>query len=141
MSEDTIITDELKNLLEVEFGPEVYEIEKEMAKKFAEAIEDPNPLWQTIAPPIFPTALRLDELICKVLQADCSLSRVLNAGNEFEYYQTINMGDTISVTGKLASLRANEGKMGKMLYMVVELTYKNQRGEVVVKGRNNLIRY
>ena len=141
MSEAPIITDELQSLLNVEFGPEVYEIEKGMVRKFAQAIDDPNPLWQKVAPPTFPAALRLEELHDKLLTAKCPLSRVLNGGSELEYYQTINIGDVISVTGKLTSLRRREGKMGKMLFMVVELTYKNQRGEVVAKGRNTSIRY
>ena len=48
MSEEPIISDELQSLLNVEFGPEVYEIEKGMVRKFAEAIDDPNPLWQQV---------------------------------------------------------------------------------------------
>lgn len=141
MSEEPVITDELKNLLNVEFGPEVYEIEKGMVKKFAEAIDDPNPLWQKIAPPTFPTALILEELYQKVMMAKCPLSRRLNGGSELEYYQTIKIGDVISVTGKLSGLRERTGKIGKMLFLVVELTYQNQRGEVVVKGRNTHIKY
>ena len=136
-----IISDELKNLLDVEFGPEVYEIEKGMVKKFAQAIDDPNPLWERIAPPTFPTALGLEALHQKVFTAKCPLTRVLNGGNELEYYQTINIGDVISVTGKLTSLRERDGKMGRMLFMSIQLTYKNQRGEVVAEGRSTFIRY
>ena len=141
MSEATVITDELKNLLNVEFGPEVQDIEKGMVKKFADAIDDPNPLWRKIAPPTFPAALRLEELSQRILMAECPLSRHLNGGNELEYYQPINIGDALSVTGKLVSLRERAGKMGKLLFMVVELTYRNQRGEEVVKVRHNYIRY
>ena len=141
MSEDPIITDELQKLLDVEFGPEVYEIERGMVRQFARAIDDPNPLWREIAPPTFPTALRLNELYEAVLRARCSLSRFLNSGNELEYYQTIKIGDVISVTGKLAKLRKREGKMGQILFMVMELTYQNQKGEVVARGRDTAIRY
>ena len=141
MSEASVITDELKNLLNVEFGPEVYEIEKGMVKKFAEAIDDPNPLWQKMAPPTFAASLRLEELYEKIVTIECSLSRTLNGGSELEYFQPIFIGDVISVTGKLISLRGREGKMGKMLFMIMETTYKNQRGEVAVKVRQNAIRY
>jgi len=141
LAEASAITDELRSLLNVEFGPEVYEIEKGMLKKFADAIDDPNPLWQKVAPPTFATALRLDELTQKVWTAKCPLTRFLNAGNELEYYQPIKVGDVISVTGKLADIREREGKMGKMLFMTLELTYKNQKGEIVIKGRNTIIRY
>ena len=141
MSEEPTITDDLENLLDVEFGPEVYEIERGMVKQFAQAIDDPNPLWQEIAPPTFPTALRLEELIQKLFTAKCPLTRVLNGGSELEYYQKIHVGDVISVTGKITSLRKREGKMGKMYFIIAELTYENQRGEVVAKGRNTTIRY
>lgn len=141
MAEASVITDEMRSLLNVEFGPEVYEIEKGMFKKFAQAIDDPNPLWQKVAPPTFVTALRLDELTEKVWTVKCPLTRFLNAGNELEYYQPIKVGDVISVTGKLVDLREREGRMGKMVFMTLELTYKNQKGEIVVKGRNTLIRY
>ena len=141
MSEEPVITDELKSLLNVEFGPEVYDIEKGMVRKFAEAIEDPNPLWQKIAPPTFPTALIHEELYQKVMSAKCPLSRRLNGGSELEYEQPIKIGDVISVTGKLTSLRERTGRIGKMLFMVVELTYKNQMGEVVARGRNTHIKY
>lgn len=141
MSETPIITDELKSLLDVEFGPEVYEVEKGLVQKFVQAIDDPNPSWQLVAPPTFPTVLRLEELRHKIVTAECPLSRFLNGGNELEYYQAINIGDIISVTGKLASLRGREGKTGGLLFMIVELTYRNQKGELVAKGRDTYIRY
>ena len=141
MGETTLITEELKSLLNVEFGPEAYEVEKGMVRKFTQAIDDPNPLWQTMAPPTFPTALGLEEFFKRVWTADCPASRFLNGGNELEYYQPIRVGDIISVTGRLVDLKERAGRTGRMLFMIIELTYKNQKGEVVVKGRNTLIRY
>ena len=141
MSEVPIITDEMKSLLNCEFGPRVYEVERGMVQKFAEAIDDPNPLWQKVAPPTFPTSLRLEELYQKIQTAECPLTRFLNSANELEYYQAINVGDVISVTGRLSSLRGREGKMGRMLFMVVELTYKNQQGDMVARGRDTYIKY
>ena len=153
MAEVSVITEELRGLLGVEWGPQVYEIEKGMIRKLAEAIDDPNPLWQDeahakktrygsiIAPPTFVTSLRLDELYGQVKMAKCPLTRLLNGGNEIEYYQPIKVGDTISVTGKLVDLRERTGKREKMLFMVLELTYKNQRDEVAAIGRNTLIKH
>ena len=141
MSEEPVISDELEGLLNVEFGPEVYEIEKGMVRKFAEAIDDPNPLWQQMAPPTFPATLIPSELLHKLLTARCPLTRYLNGANELEYYQAIKPGDVISVTASLYKLRQLEGKEGRTLFMIVEITYKNQRGEVVTRGRNTYIRY
>ena len=57
MSEEPVISEELESLLNVEFGPEVYEIEKGMVGKYADAIDDPNPRWQRVTPPTYPAAL------------------------------------------------------------------------------------
>ena len=141
MSEEPVISDELEGLLDVEFDPEVYEIEKGMVRKFAEAIDDPNPLWQEIAPPTIPAALLPKSLYQKMFAVRCPLSRNLNGATELEYYQTIKIGDVISVTGRLTSLRKREGKAGRILFMVVEIDYTNQRGELVAKGRSTVIRY
>jgi len=141
LSEEPIISGELKSLLNVEFGPEVYEIEKGMVRKFADAIDDPNPIWQQVATPTFLAALIPTELLHKLLTARCPLTRYLNGANELDYYQAINVGDVISVTASLSKVRQLEGKEGTTLFMIMEIIYKNQGGEVVARGRNTYIRY
>jgi hypothetical protein len=141
LSEEPVISEELESLLNVEFGPEVYEIEKGMVRKFAEAIDDPNPLWREVAPPTFPAALVPTELLHRLFTAKCPLKRYLNGANELEYTRPIKVGDVISVTARLTRLRKMEGKEGTTLFMIMETTYTNQRGEVAAKGRNTYIRY
>ena len=153
MTEASVVTQELRSLLGVEVGPNVYEIERGMIKKFAEAIDDDNPLWQDedyakqarygniVTPPTFLACLRLDELLDQQMAAECSLTRFLDGGKELEYFQPITVGDIISVSGKVVDLEEREGKRGKMLFIVSELIYKNQRGEIVAKARNILVRY
>lgn len=141
MSEEPVITQELESLLNVEFGPEVYEIEKGMVRKFAEAIDDPDPRWQEMAPPTFPAALVPTGLIHRLFTAKCPLNRILNGASELEYYQPIKVGDVIYVTAKLEKLRKMEGKEGRTLFMITEVSYKNQGGEVVARGKNTYIRY
>jgi hypothetical protein len=141
LSEEPVISPELESLLNVEFGPEVYEIEKGMVRKFAEAIDDPNPRWQEITPPTFPAALVPTGLLHSLMTAECPLNRILNGASELEYFHPIKVGDVIYVTARLEKLRKMEGKEGKTLFMIMEVTYKNQDGEVVAKGRNTYIRY
>ena len=140
MNEEPVISEELQGLLNVAFGPELYEIEKGMVLKFTEAIGDPNPRWRQIAPPTLPAALVPQELFNRVVAARCPLTRVLNGSSEIEYRQPIKIGDVISVTGKLVNLRKLEGKTGRTLFLILEITYENQRGELVATGRNTLIR-
>ncbi|OGN95984.1 MAG: hypothetical protein A2Y89_00870 [Chloroflexi bacterium RBG_13_51_18] len=141
MAGESVISEELNKLLNVEFGPEVYEIEKGMLKKFAEAIEDPNPRWLEEAPPTFPASLVPKELLNKLFNADIPLKRLLNGSSELEYFVPIKAGDVISVTAKLTRLRQVAGAEGPTLFMFTEMTYTNQRGEVAVKGKNTYIKY
>jgi hypothetical protein len=141
LTDDSVISEELQNLVNVDFGPEVYEIEKGMVKKFAEAIDDPNPAWQEVAPPTFPAALVPTQLLHKLFNADMPLKRLLNGTSELEYIIPIRAGDIISVTARLTRLRQVAGAEGPTLFMFTEMTYTNQRGEVVVKGKNTYIKY
>jgi acyl dehydratase len=149
----SLVTDELKKLVGVESSPEVWEIEKGAIIKFAQAVDDYNPLWNDeqearktryggmIAPPTFTSMLRNEALYDTIFQLDLPTKRVLNAGNEVEFFEPIRPGDTITVTGKLAHIAEREGSMGRMLILTFEYTYKNQTGKVVCIGRNNIIRY
>ena len=65
----SLVTDELRKLVGVESEPEVWEIEKGAIIKFAQSVEDRNPLWNDegearktryggmIAPPTFTSML------------------------------------------------------------------------------------
>jgi hypothetical protein len=141
LDDEPVISEELENLLNVTFGPEVYEIEKGMLRKFAEAIEDPNPRWLREAPPTFAAALVPTELLHRLFNAGTRLTRLLNGASELEYIQPILAGDVISVTGSLTRLRQTQGKEGPTLFMFTEVTYTNQRGEVAVRGKNTYIKY
>lgn len=154
MAEVSVITEEMRKLIGVEMGPKVYEVEKGAVIKFAEAIEDPNPLWQDeayakksrhggiVTPPTFPCTMRLlepNEMIDVLVSAGCPLDRLINGTSELEHYQAIRPGDVISVTGRFTGFEEKAGKGGRMLFSTLEIDYRNQRGELVVKGRNVFI--
>jgi hypothetical protein len=141
LNDEPVVSEELEGLLNEPFGPEVYEIEKGMLKRFAEAIEDPNPRWLHEAPPTFPAALVPTELLHRLFNARTPLTRLLNGASELEYLQPIVAGDVIYVTGRLTRLRQTQGREGPTLFMFTEVTYTNQRGEVAVRGKNTYIKY
>jgi hypothetical protein len=138
---ESVITEELNALLNKEFGPDVYEIEKGMLRRFAEAIGDADPRWLEEGPPTFACSLVPKELLHVIMNIELPLKRVLNGSSELEYIKPIKAGDVISVTSKLTRLRQVPGAAGPTLFMFTEMTYTNQRGEVVVKGKNTYIRY
>lgn len=149
---NSIITDEMRAMVGVDSEPLVYEIEKGAIKKFAEAIEDPNPLWQDedfarktryssiIAPPTFITSLRAFDALSRFL-AESPVKRIINGGNEIEYFQPVKVGDKIAVTQRIADLREREGKLGRTVIITLEATFRNQKGEVAAKARTAILAY
>lgn len=127
-----------EKLVGKECGPDVYEIERGMVRRFCEAIEDENPRWENETPPTFPCALPPRSLLHEILNPDLPLPRLLNGSSELEYFQPIRVGDTISVTSRLARVRKTAGPR---VFLVTEITWTNQCGEVAVRGRNTYIRY
>jgi len=92
------------------------------------ALEPPRPLealredglWRDAGPPI-----RLH------------VSRVLYAGEEWEYRAAVHPGDTITAETRLASLEEKTGGSGPFVLATTETTYTNQANEVVaiLRGR------
>lgn len=154
MAEDSVITDEMRSMIGVESEPSVYEIEKEAIRRWAEAIGDPNPLYRDeeyakkkgyrsiIAPPGFVAQYAYPVKAGQErVRFRTPFTRMLNGGNEYEFFKPVQAGDVLTSTSKLAELFEREGRMGKMLFIINETTYKNQDGEVVAIQRGTGISY
>jgi acyl dehydratase len=65
------------------------------------------------------------------------VSRVLYAGEEWEYFAPVHVGDTIRAETRLAALEEKTGGSGPFVLATTETTYTNQAGEVVavLRGR------
>ena len=131
----------------------VYEIEKGMIRRFVQAIDDPNPLWQDeeyakksryggiIAPPTFILTIGFEQIPEKATASMPGTGR-LHGSTELECYQPVRPGDTITVSGKIVDIRERQGKrMGTMVFMTIDITYKNQRQELVARCRQMFIGY
>ncbi len=153
MVEDSLITEELRSRIGVESEPEVYEIEKGMIQRFVQAIGDPNPLWQDkeyakksryggiIVPPTFVLTIGFDKLQQQV-QASIPHKAILHGSTVLECYQPIRAGDSISVTTKITNIREwRDRRMGKTVFVTVDVTYKNQKQELVAKCQQMIIGY
>ena len=152
MTEGSVITEGLKALLNVEQPAQVWDAEKGIISKLAEAIGDPNPLYTDldyakesrhetiIGPPLYlidPGLIRMADLLINV---DCPLPAFINGGTELEYFKPIKLGDTITTVAKLVNLTEKDGRNGKLLFMTAEVTYTNQDGELVSKCTNTFVR-
>jgi acyl dehydratase len=151
MSEMSSIAEEFVKLIGVEAEPEFWEVEKGHIRRFAQAIGDPNPLWQDeeyagktrhgeiIAPPFFLIDAGLVKFVDRLVDM-CPHKANINGGTEIEFYGPMKVGDTISTVAKLSEVKERTGKSGMMIFLTVEVTYSNQKGELVARCRNTFIR-
>ncbi len=146
-----IVDEEAKKQIGTASESQVHEIERGAIRRFAEAIGDPNPVFNDeqqarktrfggmIAPPTF--CRSLGAAIPNVALKNLPGLRVLDGGSDWEYFQPIRPGDRITTQSKVADLRETEGRIGPMVFIVIEITYTNQFGELCVKQRSTTIRY
>ena len=151
MTDDRVLVEEFKKLIGKETEPEVWEAERGHIKRLAEAIGDPNPLWRDLAyakktryKNIIGTPLYLiDEGLVTLVDRLVGMApdkANINGGTEIEYFRPIEFGDTITTAAKLADVQEKTGKSGYLIILTVEVTFTDQRGELVAKLRNTFIR-
>jgi hypothetical protein len=150
-------------------------LEKDMVRRFVQAIMDDDPLYYdddyakltkfggVVAPPLYPVhAFRrrpgspdpLDPLK-EDRDADGSsgsggvgvglppikspYKRLLNGGNEIEFYRCLRVGETAVSTSRYVDVSLKEGKSGKLLVVVIETDVRTQDGEPLLLNRQSLI--
>ncbi len=145
------LTQEFMKLVGVEAEPEIWEVEKDHIKRFAEAIGDPNPIYRDeayaaktcyggiIAPPQFLIDAGLVKFVDRLVDM-CPDKANINAGTDLEFYRPMRPGDRITTVAKLAEVKEKTGKSGEMIFLTIEVTYRNQRGELAAVCRNTFIR-
>ena len=138
MSTTTSVLDRLRARIGVD-GPAVKApVEAGHVRRFAEAIGDPNPRWSNETPPTFLVALAPVSL--HLAEAEEYGKGWLNGGNRFEYFVPVMVGDEITARGRVADVYEKEGSSGKLLFILFETDYTNQRGDLVARLRGTMIR-
>jgi acyl dehydratase len=144
------VTDEARKQIGKVTESRTLEVERGAIRRFAEAIGDSNPLFNSdsearksrfggmIAPPTFCRSLGM---AIPDVKLDMPTARGLDGGSDWEYLHPIRPGDRISVQSKLVDLRESDGRLGPMVFTTIETTYTNQFGEVCVIQRSTGIRY
>ncbi len=147
----------------------IFEVEKEVIRRFADAVDDSNPLYwdeeyakksrygSIIAPPGFissywfsgrPTrwpnreAITTEAIFSLRSALDkAGFSRILDGGIEYEFFGPVRAGDTITVSSMIKNIIERTGQTGKMAFIVNDITYTNQNGDLVAKARSTLIQH
>jgi acyl dehydratase len=65
----------------------------------------------------------------------------VDGGSEWEYFEPVRPGDTITVTSQFVDFYERGGRLGKMLFAIRELKYVNQFENVVALERNTAVLY
>ena len=118
--------------------------------KFAQAIDDPNPMWNDeaaarsgpnggiVAPPIF---LRSLGQVRADFPFDMPFDRALDGGSDWEYFFPVRPGDDITAIATIIDINEREGRLGTMIFTKTTVEYKNQLAQTVATQTNTSIRY
>ncbi len=115
-------------------------------REFARALKDDSPAYRdpatSVPPPTFLMSIAhwLGDLSATRPGVRLDMRRVLHGEQEFEYLHPIRPGDMLSARSRTKDIFEKPGKRGgKMLFVVGETEFTNQRGEIVAYMRNTLI--
>jgi hypothetical protein len=70
---------------------------------------------------------------------DSPYKRLLNGGNEIEFFRCLRVGETAVSTSKYHDVSLKEGKSGKLLVVVIETEVRTQEGDLLLVNRQSLI--
>ena len=164
-----MLPEEVTKLIGQKTGVRMFEVEKGAIKKFADAVDDRNPLYwddeyarnsrygSIIAPPgffgwplewapgvtfpLFPESTGVGETNIKTREtlAKEGYGRTLDGGMEYEFFIPVRAGDILASSVTITDIVEREGKTGSMVFVFNEITYVNQNGELVAKARQTSI--
>ena len=137
-----------------------FEIDKGVIKRFAEVLQDPNPLfWDEeyakkssyggiIAPPtlIFEwnhhTAVPNETSIPLNAKGDTDaegLGWAVRGANEIEIIEPLRPGTVLNSSSEVVEVTEKEGKSGKLVFVTSETKYTDQNGKLLAIGQEIVI--
>lgn len=133
-------------------GPgEPLTIEKEAIRRYADAIEDDNPLYRDerlaresvhggipMPPGFLITQMRSGGE--RDFQIPLPVARRIRGEDELEFLRPVVAGDTLTAETRIVDISVKEGRSGLMVIITTETTYRNQRGEAVLVNRARVIK-
>ena len=161
-----MLSDEVKDFIGKSVGTSVFVVEKEPIRRFADSVGEENPLYydeeyakkskygSIIAPPGFvsapwlsgratpwgakepPAAFMRGGLRTVLEKCGFNSPGGVDAGIEYEFSAPVRAGDTITANQVIKDIIEREGRTGNMAFIITEITYTNQNGEVVCKSRS-----
>ena len=157
-SEESLITPEIQAMLGQEIDlPSIEVIDRTSILRYAQAISDVDPLYLdknhapkrgrggVTAPPTFmfdivPASTDIGDDGRDLTRVKLPGFRLARAGNEYQFFEPVRPGDTINRRRKIVDIFERESKkMGKIIFVVYDITYTNQKGELLGVNRETLM--
>lgn len=146
MTAQSVITPEMRSHIGDRSEPWIVEFEPGAIRRYAEAIGDPNPLYRDpeaarasmwgglIAPPVF-TGIPVNGE--RSVRLDSPLVRHVTGGTTWSYARPIRAGEKLVASAVLVDLFEKQGRpgVGRMLFQVMDTTYRDLHGAVVLTTR------
>jgi hydroxyacyl-ACP dehydratase HTD2-like protein with hotdog domain len=161
--EESLITEEMRARIDIESEPWTIEVERAGVRMFARSCQYTDPIFfdeafakskgyrSLPAPPHF-----MGTPIFNPVASDPTfggprggggpragnpkLRRILNGGTDYEYFDTIQAGDILTASSKVAEIVERKGSLGPMVITTTQTTYKRD-GKVVAISRGTGIAY
>jgi acyl dehydratase len=138
-----------RSILGKEFVLGTFQVSEDLMLGYARAVGETSPQYVDpeaaqrtpsgglIAPPIFYDVFRADQVPDPKVQFG-KIS--FNAGQRCEFHAPIRPGDTITMKARITDVYEKTGRTGKMVFIVRETTYENQKGEKVAVIEQSQVR-
>jgi acyl dehydratase len=158
MTEETLITPELKAMVGQETDlPGIEAIDRTSIARYAHAISDLDPLYldeeyakQTeyggvVAPPTFlfdiiPASVEVGDDGRDLTRIKLPGYRLARGGNEYQFFRLVRPGDVVNRKRKIIDVYEKESKkVGTMIFVVYDISYTNQEGELLGINRETLM--
>ena len=126
-----------------------YYVSREKIREFADAIEDPNPIYRdpeaaraaghpdVLAPPTFVTLINLPKINGIVADPALGLdySRMVHGSQGFRYERPVHAGDELEISARIASIMARAGND----FIDLEAEITDADGKLVCSTRAQLV--
>lgn len=151
------IGEKLQKLIGTRSDPVIFKVEEGAIQRYAQAIGDPNPLYNDIdyakkskygrlmCPPGFtgwPVKHgRITDGPIELLVKAGAPSRILDGGVEFEFFEPIGAGDILAASTIITNVTEKQTRLGKTIFTTIEVSYINQNGSLALKAKQTFIMF
>jgi len=106
---------------------------------FRRGVDAPDPLDILHTDPDADGAGGNDGVFFGLTPIESPFKRLLNGGNEIEFFRCLAVGETCVANARYADVKLREGKNGALLFVTIETTFSTTTGERLLVNKQTLI--